>query len=145
MHLNKKLKSALSVTALSIFCAANLCAYSINITVNDKELDFPLEGVKVSVKNSNDLTAETDADGLATLEIPDSVKAGSLLLTYPGYKSEEISFKEANPDITASLSMADVIEGKELVVERSAPGVTDEQSGVSVVVDKETFSSTARR
>lgn len=144
MHLNKKLKSALSVTALSIFCAANLCAYSINITVNDKELDFPLEGVKVSVKNSADLAAETDADGLAVLEIPDSVKAGSLLLTYPGYKSEEISFKEANPDITASLAMADVIEGKELVVERSAPGVTDEQSGVSVVVDKETFSSTAR-
>lgn len=144
MYLKKKLKSALSVTALSIFCAANLCAYSINITVNDKELDFPLEGVKVSVKNSNDLTAETDADGLATLEIPDSVKAGSLLLTYPGYKSEEISFKEANPDITASLAIADVIEGKELVVERSAPGITDEQSGVSVVVDKETFSSTAR-
>ena len=144
MHLNKKLKSALSVTALSLFCAANLCAYSINITVNDKELDFPLEGVKVSVKNSADLAAETDADGLAVLEIPDSVKAGRLLLTYPGYKSEEISFKEANPDITASLAMADVIEGKELVVERSAPGVTDEQSGVSVVVDKETFSSTAR-
>ncbi len=144
MYLKKKLKSALSVTALSIFCAANLCAYSINITVNDKELDFPLEGVKVSVKNSADIAAETDADGLAVLEIPDSVKAGSLLLTYPGYKSEEISFKEANPDITASLAMADVIEGKELVVERSAPGVTDEQSGVSVVVDKETFSSTAR-
>ena len=144
MYLKKKLKSALSVTALSIFCAANLCAYSINITVNDKELDFPLEGVKVSVKNSADLAAETDADGLAVLEIPDSVKAGSLLLTYPGYKSEEISFKEANPDITASLAIADVIEGKELVVERSAPGVTDEQSGVSVVVDKETFSSTAR-
>lgn len=144
MYLKKKLKSALSVTALSILCAANLCAYSINITVNDKELDFPLEGVKVSVKNSADIAAETDADGLAVLEIPDSVKAGSLLLTYPGYKSEEISFKEANPDITASLAMADVIEGKELVVERSAPGVTDEQSGVSVVVDKETFSSTAR-
>lgn len=144
MYLKKKLKSALSVTALSIFCAANLCAYSINITVNDKELDFPLEGVKVSVKNSNDLTAETDADGLATLEIPDSVKAGSLLLTYPGYKSEEISFKEANPEITVSLAIADVIEGKELVVERAAPGISDEQSGVSVVVDKETFSSTAR-
>ena len=144
MYLKKKLKSALSVTALSIFCAANLCAYSINITVNDKELDFPLEGVKVSVKNSNALTAETDADGLATLEIPDSVKAGSLLLTYPGYKSEEISFKEANPEITVSLAIADVIEGKELVVERAAPGITDEQSGVSVVVDKETFSSTAR-
>ncbi len=144
MYLYKKLKSALSFTALSIFCAANLCAYSINITVNDKELDFPLEGVKISVKNSNDFTAETDADGFATLELPDSVKAGQLILSYPGYKTEELSFKESTSDLTASLAIADIIEGKELVVERSAPGVTDEQSGVSVVVDKETFSSTAR-
>ena len=144
MYLNKKIRSAVSVAALSFFCAANLCAYPINITVNDKELDFPLEGVKVSVKNSNDLTAETDEDGIASLEIPDSVKAGYVILSYPGYKTEEFSFRESETEITASLTMADVIEGKELVVERSVPGVTDEQSGVSVVVDKETFSSTAR-
>lgn len=144
MYLSKKFKGAICVAALSLLCAANLCAYQINITVNDEELDFPLEGVKVSVKNSSDIFAETDMDGIAILEIPDSVKAGKLILSYPGYRSEEIDFREANPNLTAALSMADVIEGKELVVERSAPGITDEQSGVSVVVDKETFSSTAR-
>ena len=56
MHLTKKFRSAISILALSIFCAANLCAYSINITVNDAELDFPLEGVKVSVANSSSLS-----------------------------------------------------------------------------------------
>ena len=144
MHLSKQIKSALSIGALSLFCAAGLSAYQINITVNDKELDFPLEGVKVSLANSSDLTTFTDEEGLASLEIPDSVKAGKVILSYPGYKSEEVSFKESQTELTTALSMADVIEGKELVVERSAPGVTDQQSGVSVVIEKETFESTAR-
>ena len=144
MHLNKKIKKALFSTAFTILCVTSLSAYQISITVNDAELEFPLEGVKVSVKNSADISAETNADGFVALEIPDSVKAGKIILSYPGYKSEELSFNDSNVALFASLSMADVIEGKELVVERSAPGVTDEQSGVSVVVDKETFSSTAR-
>ncbi|WP_022931741.1 TonB-dependent receptor [Treponema bryantii] len=144
MHLSKQIKSALSIGALSLFCAASLSAYQINITVNDKELDFPLEGVKVTVANSGDLATFTNEDGLASLEIPDSVKTGKVILTYPGYKTEEVNFKESQTEITTSLSMADVIEGKELVVERSAPGVSDEQSGVSVVIEKETFESTAR-
>ncbi len=144
MHLKKKFKNAVVFAAFTFLCAANLCAYQINITVNDKELDFPLEGVKISVKGSEDLSAETDENGNVVLDIPDSIKSGKLILTYPGYQTEEVSFNDSNIALFASLSMADVIEGKELVVERAAPGISDEQSGVSVVVDKETFSSTAR-
>ena len=144
MCLKKKIKKAAAVAAFSLIYAAALSAYQINITVNDAELDFPLEGVKVSVANSSSLSSETDADGIAILEIPDSVTSGKIILTYPGYRSEELNFKASQTELTAALSMADVIEGKELVVERSVPGVTDEQSGVSVVIDKETFSSTSR-
>ena len=144
MYFNKTLRNALSIIAFSILTSASLSAYSINVTVNDEELDFPLEGVKITVKNADSITAQTDENGNATLEIPDEVKSGKIILSYPGYKTEELSFSEAKPSIVFSLAMADVIEGKELVVERSAPGVTDEQSGVSVVIDKETFSSTAR-
>ena len=144
MYLSKKIKNAVVVAAFSFFCAASLSAYHINITVNDNELDFPLEGVKVSIKGSEAISAETDENGTVLLEIPDSIKAGKILLTYPGYKTEELSFNDSNVALFASLSIADVIEGEELVVERSAPGVTDEQSGVSVVIEKETFESTAR-
>lgn len=144
MNLNKKIKNVVMGTAFSFLCAASLSAYQINVTVNDKELEFPLEGVKVSVTDSSELSTFTNEEGIATLEIPDSMKAGKVTLSYPGYKSEEFSFKESQTEISAALSMADVIEGKELVVERSAPGVTDEQSGVSVVMDKETFESTSR-
>lgn len=153
-----KIKSAVSIMALSFFCAANLCAYQIQITVTDKDLDFPLEGVKVSLAedalsgNSNKeetgrtglISGETDENGVVTLEIPDSIKSGNVILSYPGYKIEKIGFSESLNEIAAALVMADVIEGKELVVERSAPGVSDEQSGVSVVLDKETFESTSR-
>ena len=144
MFISRKIKNAVTICAFSILCAAGLSAYEITVTVNDKELDFPLEGVHITVKNSDTISADTDVNGTASIEIPDSVSSGKVILSYPGYKSEEISFKASDPEITVGLVMADVIEGKELVVERSTPGVSDEQSGVSVVIDKETFSSTSR-
>ena len=144
MLIRKNIKNAVLVTAFSLFCVTSLNAYQINITVNDNELDFPLEGVKVSVSDSDGLISFTDENGIASIEIPDSVKSGKVILSYPGYRSEELTFKENQTDHSAALSMAEVIEGKELVVERSAPGVTDEQSGVSVVIEKETFESTSR-
>lgn len=144
MLISRKTKHAALVAASVFFCAAKLSAYQINITVNDAELDFPLEGVRVSVANTNNLTSETDENGFASIEIPDSVKAGKIILSYPGYRSEELNFKDSQTELFTTLSMADVIEGKELVVERSVPGVTDEQSGVSVVIEKETFESTSR-
>lgn len=144
MLIRKNIKNAVLVTAFSLFCVTSLNAYQINITVNDNELDFPLEGVKVSVSDSDGLISFTDENGIASIEIPDSVKSGKVILSYPGYRSEELTFKESQTDLSAALSMAEVIEGKELVVERSAPGVTDEQSGVSVVIEKETFESTSR-
>ena len=144
MHINKKIKNTAFLAVFSIFCAATLSAYQINITVNDKELEFPLEGVKVTVKNSDTISSETDENGNVILDIPESIKSGKILLSYPGYSTEELAFTDSTVSLFASLGMAEVIEGKELVVERSVPGLTDEQSGVSVVVDKETFSSTAR-
>ena len=144
MHINKKIKSALSSVALLFFCTASLSAYQINITVNDRELEFPLEGVKITVKNSDLVNSETDENGISIVEIPESIKSGKILLSYPGYSTEELAFTNSTISLFASLGIAEVIEGKELVVERSLPGVTDEQSGVSVVIDKETFSSTSR-
>ena len=144
MHINKKIKSALSSVALLFFCTASLSAYQINITVNDRELEFPLEGVKITVKNSDLVNSETDENGISIVEIPESIKSGKILLSYPGYSTEELAFTNSTISLFASLGIAEVIEGKELVVERSLPGVSDEQSGVSVVIDKETFSSTSR-
>ena len=67
MHLNKKIKKALFSTAFTLICVTSLSAYSINLTVNDAELEFPLEGVKVSVKNSADISAEFLADTILVL------------------------------------------------------------------------------
>ena len=144
MSFQKRIKNAIGVIAFTFIGAASLSAYQINVTVNDKELEFPLEGVRITVKNSDSISTYTDENGNALIEIPDSVHSGTILLSYPGYKTEELKFNESNVALFASLAMADVIEGKELVVERSVPGVTDEQSGVSVVIEKETFESTAR-
>ena len=37
MHINKKIKNTAFLAVFSIFCAASLSAYQINITVNDRE------------------------------------------------------------------------------------------------------------
>ena len=63
MHINKKIKNTAFLAVFSIFCAASLSAYQINITVNDEELDFPLEGVKITVKDDSSISTYTDEDG----------------------------------------------------------------------------------
>ena len=103
MHFNQKSKSALSFAALILFCTASLSAYQINLTVNDRELEFPLEGVKVTVKNSDIVNSETDADGNVTVEIPESVESGKILLSYPGYGTEELAFTNSTISLFASL------------------------------------------
>ena len=67
MHINKKIKNTAFLAVFSIFCAASLSAYQINITVSDRELEFPLEGVKVTVKNSDTISSETDSSFLSRL------------------------------------------------------------------------------
>ena len=94
MNLNKKIKNAVMSTAFSILCAASLSAYQINVTVNDKELEFPLEGVKVSLKGAEVINAETDENGNVLLEIPDSITSGKLLLTYRIFRQKLFLFSD---------------------------------------------------
>ena len=70
MLITKNIRNAVLVTAFTLFCVTNLNAYQINITVNDNELDFPLEGVKVSVSDSDGLISFTDENaGNSSVEI----------------------------------------------------------------------------
>ena len=57
-------------------------------TVND-ELGIPLPGVSIQVKESNNLGAVTNFDGIFTISIPDNVNQ-TLVLSYIGYETEEV-------------------------------------------------------
>ena len=61
-------------------------------TVND-ELGLPLPGATIQVKNSNNLGAITNFDGLFTLEVPSNSKQ-ILIISYIGYVTEELDVSE---------------------------------------------------
>ena len=57
---------------------ALMFAGELKVTVTDRELDFPLEGAKVSLQSKQSVKAETDEDGNAVLTIPDNVTSGTI-------------------------------------------------------------------
>ena len=118
-------------------------AGEIKIIVIDKELDFPLEGVKVSLKGDRKVSALTDEEGTAVLNLSDSLSEGEFVLTLPGYKEQTVKFTSADSELTVLMSIAGLIEGNELVVNRSAPEKAGEKTGVSTVITKEEMHTTA--
>jgi hypothetical protein len=135
---------------LTVFVCLAAWAKDIPVTVNDADIEMPLEGAKIVVTGSGatdspvTLTSvTTDMDGKATLTLPDSFVRGIATVTYPGYRTKKIPLDNSGKTVAVSLSMTDVIQGSELVVERSAIGKTDAKPGVSVVQKKRDIQTTA--
>lgn len=131
------------VTLIIAFSAAFLFADGLKITVMDKDLDFPLEGAKVSLDSDPKITEIADEDGNAVLSIPDSVSSGTIKAKFPGYRDGSVKFSSSDESVTIYMSIADVIEGKELVVNRAAPEKKEEKIGVATVMSKEQMHTTA--
>ena len=115
-------------------------AGELKVLVTDKDLDFPLEGAKITFKN---VEAFADEDGNAILELPDSVTSGTITATLPGYSPASVKFNGTENVVEVGMSIASVIEGKELIVNRAAPESTEEKTGVSTVITKEEMKTTA--
>lgn len=126
---------------LTIFPAV-LFAAELRISVIDKDLDFPLEGAKLTLESNPRITDFADEDGNAVLQLPDNVTSGTIKATLPGYKTVSVKFS-GNKKLVINMSLADVIEGKELVVNRAAPEKTEEKIGVAKVMTKEQMHTTA--
>ena len=142
----KKIVSA----ALAAWAAALLGAAGLEVRVQDRELELPLEGVILQISLSGPtlpggmtIKGETGADGSAVLEIPDEFARGVLGAQFPGYETARLPVRPGASEILVEMNISGVIEGKELVVERKAPGVADEESGVSVAMDKRDMETTA--
>ena len=96
------------LTPLIAFSQSNL----VTGTVND-ESGLPLPGVTVQVKDSDNLGAVTNFDGVFTIAIPSGANQ-SLVLSYVGYATEEVDVSEQS---TFSLNMqVDTDELEEVVV-----------------------------
>src|SRR5574344_1087568 len=127
------MKRFLGILALAAMTGA-IFAQTLSVKATDNELGRPLEGVRVTL-SGNGASAVTDANGKASLERPATFSGGVVSAESPGYLTRRVSIKKGQESLEIALSITEYIEGKELVVERTIPGKTDEKSGVSVVMD----------
>ena len=148
-------------------------AGELKITVMDKELEFPLEGVKVSLQAGKsgkqstkssagtsgaeafqkaggttlskgaEFQAETDENGEAVFILPENITTGTIEATLPGYKKATENFTGLVNPVLINMSISDVIEGKELVVNRASPEKKEEKTGVSTVITEKQMHTTA--
>lgn len=137
------MKKLISVVIFSGLFIVNLFSREVRIFVMDADLEIPLEGVKVAVKGKGNASAITDENGQAVMEVSDKNMPETLEAQLPGYKAEEVSVNPGVSEIQIKMAIADVIEGKEIVVNRASPETTQEKVGVSTVIAKEKMHSTA--
>ncbi|MBQ1591694.1 MAG: hypothetical protein II077_06610, partial [Treponema sp.] len=121
------------VALLMTIVPAFAFAAGLRISVIDKDLDFPLEGAKLTLEANPRITGYADEDGNAVLNLPDSVTSGTIRASLPGYKEVSVKFSGTGKALVINMSLADVIEGKELVVNRAAPEKTEEKVGIAKV------------
>lgn len=138
------MRKTVSLLILGSLCLA-LGAEELRVSVEDSDLDIPLEGVALTLSATGfrTQTAETDADGKAAFDMPDGFAKGTIQTRLAGYADRRVAVKAGVGEIAISLSISETIEGKELVVERSTPGKSDEKPGISVVMEKRDIETTA--
>ncbi|OHD10591.1 MAG: hypothetical protein A2086_04310 [Spirochaetes bacterium GWD1_27_9] len=126
-----------------IFLAFILNSKELKITVIDKDLDMSLEGVKINLTKGGH-SAVTDADGNATIKIEDAVDSTTVVVQFPGYETKKVFVKDFSKPVIIKMLIQGVLEGKELVIEQKIKDKTDEQVGVSKVIEKKEMESTAK-
>ncbi len=136
-------KGRLSVIIILIGGGAFLFPEEVILRIFDRDLDFPLEGAQVRIVGEEE-TRYADGDGLVALEIPSGRGRTVCLVSYPGYDPVRLPLAGiGGGEIGIPLVLSGIIEGEELVVERTAPGEKEEETGVSLVLDREEMETTA--
>lgn len=135
------MKKRLLVVILLSFLVAAVFARDVKISVTDAELEIPLEGVKLSVKGKTANAVVTDENGVAVISV--SEKTETVEARLAGYKNASVNVKADDNSLEIKMSITDVIEGQELVVNRASPDTQEEKPGVSTVMTKEKMHTTS--
>jgi hypothetical protein len=122
---------------------AALYARDITISVEDDELGMPLEGAVVSLRNGQQFVC--DENGRALLSIGDE-RQQIIQISYPGYETKRQTIPPPESGITqmtVSLRLSGVMQGRELVVEAQRPESSETKSGRSVAISERELARTA--
>jgi len=127
-----------------LFLPSLIFAMNVEITVIDEDLEMPLEGAVVSLRDGRQFMCDTR--GVARFALPDGLRL-IISISYPGYETRRMTLvataKDAPERMTVALRLGGIMEGKELVVEAQRPETSETQSGRSVAISERELTRTA--
>jgi hypothetical protein len=137
-------RRTISIVLLCIVATATtLHAEQLVIRVLDRDIEIPLEGVRI-VETQTGKETYTDASGEATLVFDLPGERAVIVAELIGYEDKKVLVKDFDAPLVIEMIMEGVLVGEELVIEAEAAGETDAEVGVSTVIEKEVIESSAK-
>lgn len=136
------MKRKLLLLAMLLVQLPLIFSKELKIEIIDKDLELPLEGVKI-VNLDNGTSVYSDENGIALLKVDEEAERVIIIASLIGYETVKKNVKDFDRPFKLNMLIEGVLEGEELVIEEEAIGETDEEVGVSTVVDKEELKATA--
>jgi len=126
---------------LFTLCASILFARDITINVIDSDLELPLEGAVIRLRDGKEFTC--DRSGRVVIQAPDDRQLIVYAL-YPGYETSIMTIPAAGNSFTIMLRLSGVMQGRELVVEAEKPGSSESKTGRSVAISGREIAQSAQ-
>lgn len=136
------------IFVLALFCIAPApdaqeeTGRSVELFVYDRDLEIPLEGVTVREAGTGHV-ALTDSEGRATLTVNDRTPRTVITLDLFGYEEVRTIVTEFDTPIDVPMVILGVLEAEELVIVADRIGRTDDEAGVSIVVERDFIKASA--
>lgn len=128
---------------LFLFIIISIQINALDIVVIDRDLEIPLEGVRIREADSG-FETYTDFDGKAVINVEKEINRVVIIAELIGYEPRKQLITNFDDTLIIGLLMEGVLEGQELVVEAESIGETDEEVGVSTVIEKEIIESASK-
>jgi len=127
--------------AAFFLCTISAFARDITVIVIDSDLDLPLEGAIIRAWDGKEYIC--DIDGKIVLQAPEDRQV-VIQAAYPGYETGRLVIPVTGNFFSIGLSLSEVMQGRELVVEASRPGSSESRTGRSVAVGEREIAQTAQ-
>jgi hypothetical protein len=122
-----------------LLAASPIFARDIEIYVEDRDLEIPLEGAVIRSWDGTEYTC--NEDGKVIIAVPDD-KQVVIQAAYPGYENGRL-LVTAGDSFSMGLHLSGIMENRELVIEASRPGVSESRTGRSVAITEKEIAHTA--
>jgi hypothetical protein len=124
-----------------LLCCGFLWGREVEISVEDTDLEIPLEGAVIRSWDGGEYVC--DEDGKAVVSVPDDRQV-SVQVSYPGYETGRLLIPLGRNAFTLGLRLGGVMESRELVIEAQRPGSSETKSGRSVAISGENLARSSQ-